>query len=90
MRGERLPGGGDFLFWQKRKSPKKVALGVGDELNALSGHRFAGPLGFVLATGGDAGVWLVLPLVRQQLHALLSRSRASTVLALSCSFFRSQ
>ena len=22
---ERLPGGGNFLFWQKRKSPKKVA-----------------------------------------------------------------
>ncbi|WP_426145195.1 hypothetical protein [Polaromonas sp. DSR2-3-2] len=29
LRVERLPGGGDFLFWQKRKSPKKVAWGSG-------------------------------------------------------------
>ncbi|WP_426165982.1 hypothetical protein [Polaromonas sp. DSP2-3-2b2] len=29
LRGERLPGGGNFLFWQKRNSRKKVAWGSG-------------------------------------------------------------
>ena len=51
-----------------------------------SGHRFAGPLGFDLMASNDAGDWLVLPLVRQQLHALLDHFRASTVLAVSCPF----
>ena len=44
LRGERLPGGGNFLFWQKRKVTKESCLGSGDELNALTGHCFARPL----------------------------------------------
>ena len=41
------------------------------ELNAPTGHRCAGPWVLDLRAVSDAGGRLVLPLVRQQLHALL-------------------
>ena len=42
---ERLPGGGWLSFLAKKKVTKESCLRVGSglELNALSGHRFAGP-----------------------------------------------
>ena len=63
------------FFSGKKESHQRKLPWERERAERSSGHRFAGPLGFDLLAGGDAGDWLVLPLVRQQLHALLDLVR---------------
>ena len=71
LRGERLPGEGLLSFLAKKKVTKESCLGDGNELNA---HRAIASLGswhLDVRAVGVVNRWLVLPPVRQQLHALL-------------------
>ncbi|MEO8013552.1 MAG: hypothetical protein ABI642_05365, partial [Polaromonas sp.] len=73
LRGERLPGGGWLSFLAKKKVTKESCLGAGSDQSWTLCRAFAslGSGHLEVGAGSHAGGWLVLPFVRQQLHALL-------------------
>ena len=80
-----FPAGVTFFSGKKETHERKLPWGR-ERAERSSGRRFAGPFAFDLWAGGYDVGWLVLAFVRQQLHALLERFLASTVLAFSCLF----
>jgi hypothetical protein len=73
LRGERLPGGGWLSFLAKKKVTKESCLKSGSGWSWTLRRAIAslGPGHLDLRAGGVVKGWLVLPFVRQQLHALL-------------------